>query len=90
MTNNHYILYGTANCHLCEDAIDLIQLSNEDIDLFVIEIIDDIDLYARYELIIPVLKCVNTERELGWPFNLESLQSFLVNNRKISNKKASN
>jgi hypothetical protein len=81
MPNNRYILYGTANCHLCEDAIDLIHLSDADLDLSVIDIVDDSDLYARYELTIPILKSSTTEAELNWPFSLESLQLFLSNNK---------
>ncbi len=81
MPNNHFILYGTANCHLCEDAIDLIQLCNVDLHLSVVDIVEDGDLYARYELTIPVLKSSFTEAELNWPFSLESLQLFLSNNK---------
>jgi hypothetical protein len=77
MPNNHFILYGTANCHLCEDAIDLIQLSDAELHLSVVDIVDDGDLYARYELTIPVLKSSKTGAELNWPFSLESLQLFL-------------
>jgi hypothetical protein len=81
MPNNHFVLYRTANCHLCEDAIDLIQLSGSDLQLSVIDIVDDSDLYACYELTIPVLKSSNTGAELNWPFSLESLQLFLSFNK---------
>ena len=81
MPNNHYILYGTANCHLCEVAIDLVQLSVADLDLTVIDIIDDSDLYAQYALTIPVLKSCISGAELNWPFSLESLQIFLSINK---------
>lgn len=77
MPNNHYILYGTANCHLCEEAIDLIQLCEADLDFSIIDIADDADLYTRYELTIPVLKSSISDAELNWPFSLESLQIFL-------------
>ena len=77
MPNNHYILYGTANCHLCEEAINLIQLSEADLSLSVIDIIEDSDLYAQYALTIPVLKSNLSGTELLWPFSLASLQLFL-------------
>jgi Glutaredoxin-like domain (DUF836) len=82
MPNNHFILYGTANCHLCEDAFDLIQLSGADINLSIVDIVDDGDLYAQYEFTIPVLKSSISGAELNWPFNLESLQIFLSVNSK--------
>jgi Glutaredoxin-like domain (DUF836) len=81
MPNNHFILYGTANCHLCEDAFDLIQLTDADLHLSIVDIVDDSDLYARYELTIPVLKSSTTGAELNWPFNLETLQLFLSINK---------
>lgn len=80
MPNNHFILYGTANCHLCEDAIDLIQLTDADLHLSVRDILEDGDLYAQYEFTIPVLKSSLTGAELNWPFGLESLQEFLAKN----------
>ena len=81
MPNNRYILYVTANCHLCMDAIDLIQLCDSDLDLSVIDIIVDSDLYAQYEFTIPVLKSSISGAELNWPFILESLQNFLSTNQ---------
>ena len=81
MPNNHFILYATANCHLCEDAIDLIQLSGVYLHLLVIDIIEDGDLYARYEFTIPVLKSSLTGAELNWPFSLESLRVFATINQ---------
>ena len=81
MLKNHYILYGTANCHLCEDAIGLIKLSEFGIDLAVIDIAENEALYARYALSIPVLKCQKTEHELNWPFNLAMLKVFFDTNR---------
>jgi len=81
MPKNHFILYGTENCHLCEDAVNLIQLSDMDLHLTVIDIIKNGDLYAKYEFTIPVLKSSTTGAELNWPFSLESLRVFLTINR---------
>ena len=81
MPNNHFILYGTVNCHLCADAIDLIQLSDADLHLSVIDIVDDSDLYAQYELTIPVLKSSLTGAELNWPFSFDALRLFLSTNQ---------
>lgn len=81
MSKNHFILYGTENCHLCEDAVNLIQLSDRDLHLSAIDIIKDGDLYARYQFTIPVLKSITTGAELNWPFSLESLGVFLTINR---------
>lgn len=81
MPNNRYILYVTANCHLCMDAIDLIQVSDADLDLSIIDIIDNSNLYTQYERTIPVLKSRISGAELNWPFSLESLQIFLSTNQ---------
>lgn len=77
MPNNHYILYATANCHLCEEAIELILFIEAALNLSVIDIVDDADLYAQYALTIPVLKSSISGAQLCWPFSHESLQMFL-------------
>jgi hypothetical protein len=70
-------LYTTSNCHLCEQAIELIS-SQENITLALIEIADDDELIALYGTRIPVLqKVANPSNELNWPFNQEDVLNFI-------------
>ena len=61
------ILYGTADCRLCEEAQGVIYQALG-VPLNIIEITDDPDLLARYSLRIPVLQHATTGAELDWPF----------------------
>lgn len=71
--------YSGEDCHLCELAFDLIeQLENgADLDLETFDIKSDHHLYHLYALRIPVLKRLDTNDELGWPFDIEQLREFL-------------
>ncbi|MCH9799639.1 MAG: glutaredoxin family protein [Betaproteobacteria bacterium] len=70
-------LYTTSNCHLCEQAIELIS-SQYNITLALIEIADDDELIALYGTRIPVLqKVANPSNELKWPFNQEDILNFI-------------
>ena len=81
MPENHFILYSTANCHLCEDALTLIQQCAANLKLSIIDIVDDAECFSRYEYSIPVLKSNLTKTELNWPFDEEALVLFLSNNQ---------
>ncbi|MDP3087147.1 MAG: glutaredoxin family protein [Methylotenera sp.] len=65
-------LYGTSHCHLCEHAeIQLTELSKKfDIQWCVTEITNDSKLLELYELKIPVLRRMDNNMEIEWPFNL--------------------
>lgn len=69
-------LYGTEHCHLCEQADAL--LHGLGIIAAHVDIIEDDDLLARYELRIPVLRRADTGAELGWPFDAAALARFLA------------
>jgi len=72
---SQYILFHTDACHLCELAaqlLDDIQLEYEKHD-----ICDDDLLAEQYGICIPVLKRTDTDKELNWPFDMDSLQEFL-------------
>ncbi|HSI37739.1 MAG TPA: glutaredoxin family protein [Methylotenera sp.] len=76
----HLNLYSTSHCHLCEQAEALlISLSKQyDIQWVSIEIAEDAALLKSYEIRIPVLKNLDTNIELAWPFTLENIEeSFL-------------
>lgn len=89
MTKQLY-LYSTSHCHLCELAYALILQAADPSSVKLIEIADDKALLAEYGLRIPVLKRVDTNAELNWPFNLVDITVFLNQSFITANKKASN
>ena len=68
------ILYSTDGCHLCELAQQ--QLQQLAHPYVIVDIIDDPSLVEKYGTRIPVVLNHNTQ-ELGWPFELSELQTFL-------------
>jgi len=76
----HLILLGTADCHLCEQAEEIIRecLPN-DYD----EVVETIDIaeqehwQARYAVRIPVLYDPSSEKELAWRFEVSDVQAFI-------------
>ncbi len=71
------VLYSTGGCHLCERAEALIRWRvGANLDL--VEIADDPELLERYGVRIPVLRRLDTEQELNWPFDEQAVQSLLM------------
>ncbi len=68
------ILYSTDGCHLCELAQQ--QLEQLAYPFEIVDIIDDPSLVEKYGTRIPVVLNNNTQ-ELGWPFELSELKTFL-------------
>ena len=69
------ILYTTDGCHLCELAENLL-IELEFFKEFHLESIDisaDESLVKSYGVRIPVVKNKQTNKEIGWPFQLEDL-----------------
>ncbi|MCP4411622.1 MAG: glutaredoxin family protein [Gammaproteobacteria bacterium] len=73
-------LYSTENCHLCEEALTLCQpyINQGLVRVQSIDIVDDDELYRNYAIRIPVLKREDSGNEMGWPFDDNMLQKFLV------------
>jgi hypothetical protein len=69
-------LYGTDHCHLCEQADGL--LRGMGVMAAPVDIVEDDEAFARYELRIPVLRRTDTGAELGWPFDAAAVTRFLV------------
>ena len=71
------VLYGTAHCHLCDQATALVAPITQqyDVELATIDIAGDASLEARYELLIPVL--VVGDAALNWPFDAIQVAEFL-------------
>lgn len=71
------IFYTTVGCHLCEHAAVLLdqlrqlkQFEVEEVDISTGE-----KLVELYGIRIPVVKNAATEKELGWPFDIDGLAS---------------
>jgi hypothetical protein len=63
------VLYSTSACHLCEQALALIQpLLGDTVQLRELDISGSQELFQRYGTTIPVLRAPSTGRELNWPF----------------------
>lgn len=73
---SNFILYGTEGCHLCEEAVLLLQVA--DIEFIQRDIIDDEQAMQQYAVRIPVLLHQSSGAELGWPFGIEQLQHFIA------------
>lgn len=71
-------LYSTSQCHLCENAESLLMTLSEqhDINWQVIEISDNESLLELYEVKIPVIKRMDNNCEIHWPFSKEELAMF--------------
>ncbi len=69
-------LYSTQDCHLCEQAADLLKQVTEKIDLEYIDIARSESLVEKYGIRIPVIKN-ESGKELNWPFDLEILENFI-------------
>jgi hypothetical protein len=77
---NHYRLYGTSACHLCELAEEMLEaLRKQGLTLAYdkVDISESDDLFERYGLVIPVLQGPRGE-ELRWPFSGEELRQFIA------------
>ncbi len=73
-----YSLYSTLGCHLCEIAEALIAPWEQArrLEVQVIDVADDPELFDRYGLRIPVLVAADGA-ELPWPFDQERLTEWL-------------
>lgn len=79
-----FYLYTTLGCHLCEEAeavllplLSQAQAAGISIEIEVIDIAEE-GLIDTYGVRIPVLRCVQTERELDWPFDVGQVSGLLL------------
>ncbi len=70
------ILFGTQDCHLCEQAVDLIRQVATEVDLEYVDIARSEALTAEFGVRIPVIRS-EMGSELGWPFDLKMLETFI-------------
>lgn len=71
------LLYYTEHCHLCDEAETLLQIAGLGDRYLKVEIENDPGLLELYEIHIPVLKRVDNNKELFWPFDQGELALFL-------------
>lgn len=74
------VLYGTAGCHLCDQALALTlpvarRLGSEVEER---DIATDPALEARYDVRIPVLRRRDNGAELDWPFDTAAVYRLLL------------
>jgi len=74
------LFYTTSHCHLCEEAIALLQQLNFENPVMIEmqDIIESDDLVSAYGERIPVLRRLRDDVELGWPFTVEELSTFFA------------
>ena len=69
-------LYSTQDCHLCEQAADLLKQVTAKFDLEHVDIAGSESLVEKYGIRIPVIRN-ESGKELGWPFDLGTLENFI-------------
>jgi glutaredoxin len=71
-------LYHTADCHLCEEVLALLERLRRDIvfDLRLIDIADDPVAYSRYRHVIPVI-WINGREAGRYPIDAAALRAAL-------------
>jgi hypothetical protein len=78
-TTSSLLLFSTAACHLCEQALSLLQpwlqrgWSVQEVDIS-----ESDELFQRYGLTIPVLRREEGGQELNWPFDEDAIARFLA------------
>lgn len=72
-------LYSTAYCHLCEQAELLLNNVSDQYDVHwtQIEISDDHSLLELYEIKIPVIRRLDNNREIYWPFSSSDITNLI-------------
>lgn len=68
-------LYGTAHCHLCDEAEAIVRQLG--IEAVYVDIAGNDELQDKYGTRIPVLKRADSGGELGWPFDAAAVANFL-------------
>ena len=74
------VLLGTAGCHLCEQAEEILNaclLKDSKLIIEAVDIAEQDSWQERYAIRIPVVRHPESQRELGWPFDIEQVQTFI-------------
>lgn len=70
-------LFSRARCHLCDDALALLNALEPSVAVTVTKIDSSPVLLRRYGEKIPVVRRTDTDAELNWPFTLEELTAWI-------------
>ena len=71
------ILYYQPDCHLCDDAEELLFANGLQGGYQKVDIEGDLELLKRYGIHVPVLMRSDNGKELFWPFDRDQLKAFL-------------
>lgn len=71
------ILYFQPDCHLCEEAEQLLHATGLGESYQKVDIESDLDLLKQYGIHVPVLMRNDNRQELFWPFDADQLTAFL-------------
>ena len=71
------ILYYQPDCHLCDDAEELLMAAGLLNDCERVDIESDLELLKQYGIHVPVLLRKKDQQELFWPFDLQELTGFV-------------
>ena len=71
-------LLGTSGCHLCDQAEALLGqcLDLSQVEVEMVDIADTDELVALYGEKIPVLRCIDSQKVLCWPFDERAVSYF--------------
>lgn len=77
------LLFGTAGCHLCEQAEGIINVCVANKSNVLIERIDIAEAnnehwQEKYAVRIPVLYHPDSQKELAWPFDALKINAFIA------------
>ena len=84
-------LLTTQGCHLCEEALQLLQALQDQtpsLEIEPVEIADSAGLMEEYGSRIPVVQVAARTHDLGWPFDATQLRCFLYDLSPSGSKKA--
>ena len=71
-----FTLYHTEGCHLCEQALELLNAQLQSEQIILRDIVEEPELIEKYQFTIPVVANKNNQ-ELGWPFDEKKLKEFI-------------
>ena len=71
-----FTLYHAEGCHLCEQALELLNAQLQSEQIILRDIVEEPELIEKYQFIIPVVANKNNQ-ELGWPFDEQKLKEFI-------------
>ena len=74
------IFYHTSDCHLCDEAEEMISplLIAAGVVAEAIDVADDLDAFARFGMQIPVLYFPATDTSVLWPFDRQTVAQLLT------------